>query len=82
VSRWDGGGLYSVEDSKGVLYSVEDREDGVLYSVEASGAAGEDKLEAVVLRDGDVAPLSSLSYSAMATASLPWILRCFLSEEG
>ena len=50
MSRWDGGGLYSVEDSGGALYSVE-----------VNGAAGEDKLEAVVLRDGDVAPLSSLS---------------------
>ena len=57
--------------------------DGGLYSLmEVTGARGDERLEAVVFNDGDVAPESSLSYSAIATASLPWILRCFRSEEG
>ena len=34
------------------------------------------------LSGGDVGPESSLSYPIMATASFPWILRCFRSEDG
>ena len=57
-------------------------EDGGLYS-ELATAAGDERLEAVVLRDGEVTPLSSESYSAArAMASGPCTLRCFLRLEG
>ena len=55
---------------------------GGLYS-ELDTGAGDERLEAVVFREGEVAPLSSESYSAArAMASGPCTFRCFLRLEG
>ena len=43
---------------------------------------GDERLEFVVFKEGEWAPESSLSNPSIARPSFPWILRCFLREEG